>query len=142
MGAIADAILAYAQPLIDQTDGSTDQLNRALALAQVCYNVAMLPEKDRNEEIQSMQATFEMDDDEFVEFRQSVILPMIERHQDMFPLIHRRLGMATVHSGPSLDRYPHVTSPTEKYPGTGRYDPCPCNSGRKYKFCCGSKKGG
>jgi uncharacterized protein YecA (UPF0149 family) len=24
-----------------------------------------------------------------------------------------------------------------KYPGTGRYDPCPCNSGEKYKFCCG-----
>ena len=27
-------------------------------------------------------------------------------------------------------------SPTEKYPGTGRNDPCPCGSGKKYKKCC------
>lgn len=35
MGAIADAIVAYAQPLIDQTDGSLEQLNQALAMSQV-----------------------------------------------------------------------------------------------------------
>ncbi len=29
-----------------------------------------------------------------------------------------------------------VQSPTEKYPGTGRNDPCPCGSGKKYKKCC------
>ena len=26
----------------------------------------------------------------------------------------------------------------ERFPGTGRNDPCPCGSGRKYKKCCGS----
>ena len=26
----------------------------------------------------------------------------------------------------------------DPYPGTGRNDPCPCGSGRKYKKCCGS----
>ena len=29
MGAIADAIAAYAQPLLDQTDGSMDQVNQS-----------------------------------------------------------------------------------------------------------------
>ena len=29
-----------------------------------------------------------------------------------------------------------VQPPTEKYPGTGRNDPCPCGSGKKYKKCC------
>jgi len=29
-----------------------------------------------------------------------------------------------------------VQSKTEKYPGTGRNDPCPCGSGKKYKKCC------
>ena len=29
-----------------------------------------------------------------------------------------------------------VQSNTEKYPGTGRNDPCPCGSGKKYKKCC------
>ena len=26
----------------------------------------------------------------------------------------------------------------EKYPGTGRNNPCPCDSGKKYKKCCGA----
>jgi hypothetical protein len=25
-------------------------------------------------------------------------------------------------------------------PGVGRYDPCPCGSGKKYKFCCGARR--
>ncbi|MGE5152396.1 MAG: SEC-C metal-binding domain-containing protein [Bdellovibrio bacteriovorus] len=25
----------------------------------------------------------------------------------------------------------------KKFPGTGRNEPCPCGSGRKYKLCCG-----
>jgi hypothetical protein len=36
MGAIPEAIAAYAQPLIDETDGSLKQMNHALALAQLC----------------------------------------------------------------------------------------------------------
>jgi hypothetical protein len=34
MGALADAVLAFAQPLLDQTDGSAEGLNRAMALSQ------------------------------------------------------------------------------------------------------------
>jgi hypothetical protein len=25
-------------------------------------------------------------------------------------------------------------------PGVGRYDPCPCGSGKKFKFCCGARR--
>ena len=32
MGAMADAIMAYAQPLIDETDGSIEQMNKATQL--------------------------------------------------------------------------------------------------------------
>ena len=39
MGAIADAFVAYAQPLIDQTDGSEEQLSQAFAMSQLCYNL-------------------------------------------------------------------------------------------------------
>jgi uncharacterized protein len=28
--------------------------------------------------------------------------------------------------------------PPERKPKTGRNDPCPCGSGRKYKRCCGA----
>jgi hypothetical protein len=34
MGAIADAIVGYAQPLIDMTDGSLEQLNKRWLLAR------------------------------------------------------------------------------------------------------------
>ena len=43
MGAIADGFAAFAQPLIDQTDGSMEQLNKALAIAQLCFNLASCP---------------------------------------------------------------------------------------------------
>ena len=44
MGAIAEGFVAYAQPLLDQTDGSEEQLNKAFAISQLCYNLALLPE--------------------------------------------------------------------------------------------------
>jgi hypothetical protein len=48
MGALADSITAYAQPLLDGTDGSIEDLNRALALGQVCWNLAIMPEELRH----------------------------------------------------------------------------------------------
>ena len=38
MGAIAEAFVAYAQPLLDETDGSEEQLNKAFAMSQFCFN--------------------------------------------------------------------------------------------------------
>ena len=32
MGAIAEGFVAYAQPLLDQTDGSEEQMNKAFAI--------------------------------------------------------------------------------------------------------------
>lgn len=36
-----------------------------------------------------MRPTLKMDDDEFEAFRRSVVIPMIRRHQEMFPRMHR-----------------------------------------------------
>ena len=47
MGAIAERFVAYAQPLLDQTDGSEEQLNKALTISQLCFNLALLPEDQR-----------------------------------------------------------------------------------------------
>lgn len=44
MGAIADAIAAYAEPLLDQNDGTMEQTSKAFGLAQLCWNLAVLPE--------------------------------------------------------------------------------------------------
>jgi preprotein translocase subunit SecA len=146
MGAIADAMVAYAQPLLDETDGSMEDMNRALTLSQLCWNLALLPEQQRETMLGEMRPKLKMDDDEFNDFRQSVVRSMIRRHQEMFPQLHYQRLRADglygdfslgVHTMPELAAEPAAR--TEKYPGTERYAPCPCGSGRKYKFCCGAK---
>ncbi len=133
VGAIADAFVAYARPLMDQTDGSIDGINRATALAQMCWTLAILPEERRDAAIDKMKPALSMTDEQFAEFRQLVILPMIQRHREMFPQMH---GRSTETSSPA----DIVFAPTKNYPGTGRNAPCPCGSGRKYKRCCGVRK--
>jgi hypothetical protein len=137
MGAIADAVVAYMQPLLDSTDGSLDQVNRAASLGQLCWNLALLPAEACDESLAEMRAGLKMDDDEFEEFRRSVVIPMIRRHREMFPHLHQCSSMEPSRGAPRVQ--PRLTPPTrtEEYPGTGRNAPCPCNSGRKYKRCCG-----
>jgi len=133
VGAIAEGIMAYAQPLFDQTDGSIDGMNRAMALAQMCWNLAIFPEGDREKAINEFKPTLDMTDEEFAEFRQQVIMPMIQRHREMFPGLHSRFK-------PMPDTIDVVPSATKKPQKADRYAPCPCGSGRKYKFCCGARK--
>jgi hypothetical protein len=140
MGALADALTAYAQPLIDQTDGSHAELSKALGLTQLCYNLALLPDERRETALNEMRASLKMDDAEFDEFRRSIVIPMIERHQQMFPRMHNRDAADIWQCTPSPQTQPRTTESREAYPGTDRYAPCPCNSGQKYKFCCGVKR--
>ena len=137
MGAIAEGFVAYAQPLLDQTDGSEEQLNKAFAISQLCFNLALLPDDRRDTTLSEMRPTLKMDDEEFDAFRRSIVVPMIRRHQEMFPQMHRRDSTDSSQSSPSLRAQPRKAAPAERYPGTDRYAPCPCNSGQKYKFCCG-----
>ena len=140
MGAIADAMVEYAQPLIDDTDGSIEQMNKALSLAQICWNLALLPENELEENIAEMQPSIGLNKAEFEDFRRSLILPMIRRHHKMFPKMSKMSNQGTA-KGPKVTVTPIESSTTtpkaKKYPGTGRNDPCPCNSGKKYKKCCG-----
>ena len=36
----ASGLVAYTQQLLDETDGCSDQMNRALTIVQLCWNVA------------------------------------------------------------------------------------------------------
>ena len=132
MGAIAEAFTEYAQPLLDATDGSAEQAERALTLAQVCWNMALEPEGERDEALRNLRPVLEMDDDEFEDFHCGILVPMILRHQEMFPEMHRAHSR---HPTSQAD----LTTParTEERRKIGRNAPCPCNSGKKYKQCCG-----
>ncbi len=140
MGALAEAFVAYAQPLLDQTDGSEEQLNKAFAISQLCYNLALFPEDQRDTTLDEMRQTLQMDDTEFAEFRRAVIVPMIRRHEEMFPGLHRRSFGEPAPTSSFPPAQTRKAAPGERYPGTDRYAPCPCGSGEKYKFCCGAKR--
>jgi SEC-C motif len=144
MGVIAEAFAAYAQPLLDQTDGSEEQLNKAFAIGQLCYNLAVLPEDGRDQMLREMRSSLEMDDEQFDDFRRCIVLPMIRRHQEMFPRMHSRGStrfsqVGPSPTGPSLGAPQIQAARSEARPRTDPYAPCPCNSGRKYKFCCGKR---
>jgi hypothetical protein len=149
MGAIAEALVSYAQPLLDQTDGSIEQMNHALSMSQLCYNLGLLPEDAREQVLSEMRLTLKMDDEEFEIFRSSVVTPMLERYQEMFAGLHERISNRFLPTAPSSrslfqggqPRRPGIpnAAPNEDSPGVDRYAPCPCNSGRKYKFCCAKK---
>lgn len=152
MGAFGDAFAAFAQPLIDQTDGSLEQVQKALSLSQLCYNTAILPADERQEMFAELQSSLGMDDDEFDDFRRSVLEPMIARHEEMLPRLHQRLHKMSSAGGrsswaepdwlgpepPPFASEPRAGTP-EKKSTVERYAPCPCGSGKKYKFCCGAK---
>ena len=61
MGVIAESMVAYAQPLLDETDGSAEDMQKAFTLAQVCWNLALLPAKERDEEIGELRTSFHID---------------------------------------------------------------------------------
>ena len=114
MGAIAEGLVAYAQPLIDQTDGSLEQLNKAFAISQLCFNLALFPEDSREKTLSETRAAFKMDDEEFEDFRHSIIDPMIRRHHEMFPLMHRRVAPAGSQSSPSPRAQATTVAPAVK----------------------------
>jgi hypothetical protein len=132
VGAIAESIVAYARPLFDETDGSLETMNRAMAIAQMCWNLALMPENQRETAIDGMKSASKMSDEDFAEFREHVIVPMINRHCEMFPGMHGR-------SKPTSNPLGIMPSPTNSHQRTGRNAPCPCGSGRKYKVCCGAR---
>ena len=139
MGALADAIVAYAQPLLDQSDGTEEGMQKAFTMSNLCYNLALLPEHERETTLSEMRASLQMDDAQFEDFQQSFILPMIRRHKEMFPRLHQRNSTGISASDIVQRDEPITRASSEAYPGTDRYAPCPCNSGEKYKFCCGAK---
>jgi len=140
MGAIAEAFGAFAQPLLDQTDGSIDEVNKAFSMAQLCYNLALLPEGSREETMQGMRQSLGMDAGEFDAFRNLVIEPMIRRHEEMFPGMHRLSSTLPMEGRRprQAESIPEM-SVKKRRALTDPYGPCPCNSGKKYKFCCGRK---
>jgi uncharacterized protein YecA (UPF0149 family) len=138
MGAIAEAMSRFAQPLLNATDGSAQALQRALSLSQLCWNLAVMPEDRREQSLNDRQPTLNMDDEAFQAFKHDLVMPMIRRHQEMFPQLQPRGATRRAQSpGEQVMRPSARQRPVKPYAGTGRNERCPCGSGKKYKVCCG-----
>ncbi len=106
MGTIAEAFVAYAQPLFDQTDGSEGQLKKAFALSHFCFDVSLMPDDSRDQVLSEMKLTLKMNDEEFDDFRRFIVFPMIRRHKEMFPQMHRQSPTDFSPSGTSFQETP------------------------------------
>lgn len=137
MRGIAEAMAAYAKPLLDQTDGSTQQMNSAFAFGQLCWNLALLPEQERDEALAKMRPTLNMDDDQFETFRRSVVVPMIQRHQEMFPRMHRLGSMESSRGAPAPQTRRTTPARAEKFPGTGAMRRVPVTVGESTSCVAG-----
>jgi hypothetical protein len=84
----AQQMMDFAQPLIDESDGSTEGLNKALSLAMVFWNLAVTPEEDR--ETAFTGALLKDADAEVRTTFQEMAKVMIARHEAMFPELHGR----------------------------------------------------
>jgi uncharacterized protein YecA (UPF0149 family) len=141
MAAIGEAIVKFAKPLIDATDGSLEQVQRALIISQACWNLAVMPEKNRRPALESLRDALQMNDAEYADFEINLVRPMIRRHEEMFPGLHGFEPCEPLHWVASAAPTSKNRVREEKPAAPRRYDPCPCGSGKKYKFCCGKGPG-
>ena len=84
----AQQMMDFAQPLLDESDRSTEALNKALSLAMVFWNLAVATEEDREKAIANAMLK-DADPEVRAAFQQMARL-MIARHETMFPELHGR----------------------------------------------------
>lgn len=142
MGAITDAMVVYAQPLLEQLDGTPEDVQWALSLATLCFTMAQVSDDVREEMLTEMRKSSDFSDDEFLVFLNDIIYPMIERQREMFPQMNARarsrqavsVTIGNNYSSSLKDDRADVFESTMPEPRP--YAPCSCGSGLKYKFCC------
>jgi hypothetical protein len=84
----AQQMMDFAQPLIENSDGTADGLNKAMSIAMVFWNLAITRDEDREEMMAAMMSK-DADPEVRSEFHLMAQL-MIARHEAMFPGLHNR----------------------------------------------------
>lgn len=133
MGFTAESFKTFAQPLIDECKS----IEFAMFLAEICWNLAIVPPEGREDVLKKMREIISMEDLEFEEIQRDVINPMIQRHKEMFPEMHdgKAKSINNKESSPSV--FINSFNKNISKLKTGRNSMCPCGSNKKYKKCCG-----
>jgi hypothetical protein len=83
----AQQMADYAKPIIDATDGSVESMQRALEIAMLFWNLAILRDDAKREEALG-EMVGRIGEANRWEFEETARM-MIERHRTMFPEMHR-----------------------------------------------------
>ena len=83
----AQQMAEFAQPLLDQTDGSIEAMNKAMTIGIVCWNMAIVSAEERDRMlVEFVDKTFP-DEEARAAFRE-IARFMIARHRRLFPELH------------------------------------------------------
>ena len=83
----AQQFVDFAQPLLDSTDGSKTETQRALTLAQFLWNVAITRDPEEREGMLE-ELLRELAPDTEREAFAAIAREMLQRHREMFPELH------------------------------------------------------
>ena len=86
MGIYAESFVAYAKPLLEPLENSSvENMNQALAIAQICWNISQVSDNEFKKALKNTQQTLCLDDNDFKQFMNDILLPMVIRYHEMFP---------------------------------------------------------
>ena len=85
----AQQMADFVQPLLDQTDGSEAAMNKVFMIGLLFWNIAILPEAEREDAISSAARDIVQSEGDREAFLDMVEF-MVERHEELFPELHRR----------------------------------------------------
>jgi hypothetical protein len=85
----AQQMVEFVQPLLDQTDGSTEAVNKVMSLGMICWNLAMAPNDDQARRLSELAEKTFPNEETRAAFRETARV-MVERHHQMFPELHDR----------------------------------------------------
>ena len=87
-GGLAQQVVEFAQPLMDLAGGDLDRLNKAMALATFCWNLALCEDDAERESLLATLFDTLPDDEQVRSDLRGAAAMMVKRHRQMFPGLH------------------------------------------------------
>ncbi|HYQ29877.1 MAG TPA: SEC-C domain-containing protein [Polyangiaceae bacterium] len=82
-GGWAQQMIEFVQPLLDKSDGSKEQVEKAVSFGMLCWNIAIMPRAERAVAIDAAEREIAKTDEDREAFRDLVEL-MLARYEELF----------------------------------------------------------
>jgi hypothetical protein len=82
-GGPAQQMIEFVQPLIDRSDGSKEQIEKALSFGMLFWNIAILPRAERAAAVEEVGRGIAQTDEDREAFR-DLAKVMLARHDELF----------------------------------------------------------